>query len=404
MKILEEVNISLEVILLLAVGVIMLVLGAVLFPVSAGALPYYEDGLYGLLLIMFGLQIQTVGKTPVGFVKRSWPILVPGIIIAVIGFVTCFIPGIFGDIPKYLVFVIFGVGGILLVLQMFFGKEMYQVWKTRGGGIFTHLSVSAASVYFLEILIAIFIAVQIFQPRLLPTILLAVVALLYGISLFYLALVLQSVYRFHPESDVSMRTSGTALGTVMGMQFGLFQMVVGCLLVPVNLGLLPFAVSAQQGTMMVLLGVQALVIGAIMTFAFTRNWIVFLSGMVFVAVGAFAIMVPDTIVGFLVILIGAFNIIGGLYLFYSLYGPKPKPGGPAPKPEGKVLRLARLIQALTLLTVILMIIFGVSVFIQNLIPGIIIGIILACFGLSQFVMLYVQSLAGKMQLAAGDIS
>ena len=102
MKILEDINISLEVILLLAVGVIMLVLGAVLFPVSTGALPYYEDGLYGLLLIMFGLQVQTVGKTPVGFIKRSWPVLIPGIIIAVVGFITGFVPGIFGNIPKYL--------------------------------------------------------------------------------------------------------------------------------------------------------------------------------------------------------------------------------------------------------------------------------------------------------------
>ena len=148
MKILEEMNISLEVILLLAIRVIMLVLGAVLFPVSAGALPYYEDGFYGLLLIMFGLQVQTVGKTPVGFMERSWPVLIPGIIIAVIGFITCFVPGIFGDIPKYLVIVIFGVGGILLVFQMFFGKKMYRLWKTRGGGIFTHLSVSAAADYF----------------------------------------------------------------------------------------------------------------------------------------------------------------------------------------------------------------------------------------------------------------
>ena len=190
----------------------------------------------------------------------------------------------------------------------------------------------------------------------------------------------------------------------MGMQFGLFQMVVGCLLVPVNLGLLPFAVSAQQGTMMVLLGVQALVIGGIMTFSFTRNWIVFLTGMGFVAVGSFAIMVPETIVGILVILIGAFNIIGGLYLFYCLYGPKPKPEESAPKLEGKILMLARLAQTLTLLTVILMILFGVSMFIQNLIPGIVIGIILACFGLLQFVTLYVQSLAGKIQRAAGGIS
>ena len=165
---------------------------------------------------------------------------------------------------------------------------------------------------------------QIFQPHLLPIILLAVVALLYGISLLPCHGSAESV-SVSPRIRRVRANTGHGPGTVMGMQFGLFQMVVGCLLVPVNLGLLPFAVSAQQGTMMVLLGVQALVIGRIMTFSFTRNWIVFLTGMGFVAVGAFAIMVPETIVGILVILIGAFNVIGGLYLFYCLYGPKPKP-------------------------------------------------------------------------------
>jgi len=65
MKLFEETNVHREVIFILAVGLIMLVLGAVLFSVAAGALPYYRDGVYGLLLVMFGLQLQTIVSTAV---------------------------------------------------------------------------------------------------------------------------------------------------------------------------------------------------------------------------------------------------------------------------------------------------------------------------------------------------
>jgi hypothetical protein len=397
MKLLEEVNISLEVILLLAIGLIMFVLGAVLFPVAAGSLPYYEDGVYGLLLIMFGLQLQTVGKTPLGFVKRSWRVLVPGIIITVIGFVTCFIPGILGSISKFLVIVLLGIGGILLLLQLFLAKDMYRFWKTLGGGVFTHLTLSCAAVYILEILIAVLLFVQVYQPGLLSTELIAIFTLLFGVALFYLAFILKKIYQLHPESDISTNSPGMSLGTVMGMQFGFFMMVTGCLLVPVSLGILPHAVSAQLGMMVVLLGVQALVAGTMMTFAFKRNRIFFLIGMVFIAVGAFAIIIPDTIVGILVIFIGSFNILGGLYLLYSLFGSLSKSEEPVQKPEGKDLKLMLLMLTLALLTAILMITFGASSLIENLIPGNIIGIILACFGLSQFLLLYVQSLVEKKQ-------
>ena len=404
MKLFETMDISLEVILLLAVGLIMLVLGFVLFPISAGILPYYEDGVLGLLLIMFGLQIQTVGKTPLGFVKRSWSVLIPGIIITVTGFVTCFVPGIFAGIPRILVIIIFGIGGILQLLQLFLTKGMYRLWKTLGGGIFTHLSISSATVYILEILIAVLVGVQVYMPDVITLEILAVVILLFAIAIFYLAFTLKTVYRRYPESDISTITPRIPLGTVMGMQNGFFMVVVGCLLIPVSLRLLPFAVSAQQGTMVVLLGVQALVVGSMMTFAFRRTVIIFLVGMVFVAVGAFAIIVPDVIVVLLVMFIGAFNILGGVYLLYNLLKPKPEPIETAPKLEGRELRLMGLSLVLALLTIILMITFGISSLIQNLIPGIIIGIILACFGLSQFVMLYVRSLGEKREPAGNHMA
>lgn len=398
MKILEETGISLEVTHFLAMGLIMLALSTVLSSVAAGALPYYEDGVYGLLLIMFGLQLQTIGKTPIGSVKRSWPGLISGVIITTIGFATCFIPGVLGDIPKVLVMIIFGAGSSLLLLQLFFADEVRRFRKTLDDGVVTHLTVSGAAVSILGILIAVLIAAQIYRPFLISTEIPAVVALLFGIALFYLASMLQKVHRLHSESEISTNTPGASLYTIMGMQFGLYMLVLGCLLVPVNLGLLPYATSAMHGALVVLLGVQALVSGTMMSFAFKRNWIFFLVGMVFVAVGAFAIIVPDTIVEFLILFIGVFVILGGLHLLYTLFWPKPKSAEPAPKPKGKDLLLMILLLALALLTVAMMITFGLSMLFKDLIQGLIIAVVLICFGLSQFALFYVQSLAEKKHL------
>jgi hypothetical protein len=223
------------------------------------------------------------------------------------------------------------------------------------------------------------------------------------------------------------------------MQFGLFMLVAGCLLVPVYMGALPFAPGAQQGTMIVLLGVQALVAGSMMTFAFTRNGLVFLVGMVFVAVGSIAIIIQDMFLELLVIFIGVFNLIGGLYLAYNvmkgmtvreilllgslafgivvliLFGLSMLIQGLIPGTLGTVIGFLSIIGGLYLvsvaikmltglvtlqlslvaLTVVLMILFGLSTLIQGLIPGIIIGIILAGFGLAQFLMLYVNGLVEK---------
>lgn len=147
MKLLEETNISLEVTLLLVVGIVMLVLGGVLFLVAGGALPYYEEGIVGLLLIIGNLQMQTTGKTQIGFLRRSWPVIITGFVIAVFGFVTCFVPGILGDFPKFLVVIFLGAGGILLLLQMFLSKDFYSLWKTLGDRVYTQLSVSSGAVY-----------------------------------------------------------------------------------------------------------------------------------------------------------------------------------------------------------------------------------------------------------------
>lgn len=394
-QILEELHLSLEVILLFACGLAMFVLGAALIAVAAGILPYYEAGVYGLLLVMSGLQWQTTGITPFGFAKRSWKLLIPGIAITVTGFIACFMPEVLGVLPAYLVIAIFGIGGMVLLADLVLAPDKYRLWRTLNCGISTRLAACCAAVYVLEILIAGLLLVQIRLPGTVLPVLAGGIFFLFSLALFALSILLLNVYKAYPEADRATTAPGIPLNTIMGMQFGLYMLVLGCLLGTVFLGLLPIApnTSAMQGTLVVLLGVQALVAGTMMSFTFRRTVIVFLVGLLFVATGAFAIIVPDTITKLLVIFIGAFNILGGLYLLWSQVLPGLKPTQPAPYRGGTESRLGMLLLVLILIMTILSIAFGASMLIENLVPGLIIAFLLACFGLTQFALLYALSVA-----------
>ncbi len=127
-SLLKKTELPFEVVILLIVGMAMLITGTLLFPVSSGALPYYEDGLYGLLLVMFALQIVTMGKTPFGDVRRSRLIIAVGAVISAVGIVNCFIPDVFTRLSRILLFICFGPGGFLLLLQMLFDKDKFRTW------------------------------------------------------------------------------------------------------------------------------------------------------------------------------------------------------------------------------------------------------------------------------------
>ena len=110
--ILRTADLPLEVVILLVGGMALLITGALLLPASAGALPFYENGLYGLLLVIFALQTITLGKTPYGEMPRSLPLLSAGVVIAAVGIVACFLPT-FNRLPRILLLLCLGPGGLL---------------------------------------------------------------------------------------------------------------------------------------------------------------------------------------------------------------------------------------------------------------------------------------------------
>jgi len=170
----REAKLPFEIVMLIIAAVIILITGAMLFPVYSGTLPYYENGLYGLLLIIFALQTITLGRTPFGDTPRSRLLLVVGLLIAIIGMVTSLIP-ISISFSRVLLFLCLGPGGLLLFLQMLFIKDKLKSWA-KYGGIFLHLIFACSAVYILSMVIALLL----WKQNLLTTPMTAVVILFFG--------------------------------------------------------------------------------------------------------------------------------------------------------------------------------------------------------------------------------
>jgi len=388
----KEADLPLEVVILIIGGMAMLITGALLFPVSDGTLPYYENGLYGLLLIIFALQIITLGKTPFGDMRRSKLLLAAGVLVAAVGIVTCFIP-ISTRLPRLLLFLCFGPGGFLLLLRMCFVNDKFRNWA-RYGGIFRHLILGCTGVHVLSMLIALLL----WKQSLLTTPMTALAVLLFGVAIFYLAGVLRKIYRRYPEAgkcpggDVELSTDQAML-----MLMGVFMLLLGGLLVPVSLGLLPFSASAQLGLLMVIFAVQMLASGNTPLGPCPRSWLVIGFGLLFAALGIVSCIIPEILGPALTVLVGVLNIVGGVIALVKMRISRPgntiEPREPVPPV------LARLFAAQLTMN-LLMILFGTSMLIPGLVHGLVIGVVLAANGC---VLLYLLSILVALDKMRGNL-
>ena len=389
-RIFKKADLPLEVVILLVGGMTLLISGALLFAVSAGVLPYYENGLYGLLLVVFALQTILLGKTPFGDMRRSTPLLAVGSVIAAVGIATCFIPDLLGQTPRMLLWVCFGAGGFLLLLQMLLDRNKFRSWA-KYGGVFRHLILGCVAVYLLSMLIGLLI----WGKNLLTTPATAFAVLIFGAAVVYLALVLRKIYRTYPEAE-KLRQEGVGLSTEHSMLLlmGIFMILLGMLLIPVNLGMLPFSGSAQLGLLMVMFAIQMLASGNTPIGPFPRSWLMILLGLLFAALGIVSCILPEALVPLLTVLVGVLNILGGAITLGKMVFSNPrKPGEPrVPRPA-----ILTKLFATQLIMNLLSIMFGTSMLCAHLIPGLAIGVILASNGGVLLYLLHILKVLEKMQ-------
>ncbi len=387
----EEARLSLEVVLLLVAGMALLIAGALLFPIYAGKLSYYENGLYGLLLFIFALQTTTLGKTPFGEMRRSAPLIGAGLIVAVVGIFTCFIPDTMTFVPRLMLFLFLAPGGLILLAQMCLSPDKLRAWMRMEGALFRHLIAACAAVYLMSTLCGLLVL----HKGLLSARATAVAVLAFGACIIYLAIVLELLYRKYPEVERASRLNGPlSTDKVLTLFMGMTLLLLGWLLIPVSLGMLPFSGSAQVGLLAVLISFTMLASGDTPVGTFTRSWPLIALGMALTALGIVSCIIPYILILPLMILIGLTNIASGALGLWRLFAPGPKG---SEEPRSETPRIMKRLFAAMLTFYIATMIFGLSAFAGTLIPSLVLGVILSINGCILLYLVHANIVLERMQ-------
>jgi uncharacterized membrane protein HdeD (DUF308 family) len=395
-KIREESDLSLEVVILLILGVFMFLFGLLLFKISTGELPYTPDSTYGLFLVIVSFQVITMGKTPFGDLRRSWVLVLIGIITAIVGMVACFIPGQLTEMVRILVGILLFAGGISLLLQLLFFEEKARTW-IKIPGVLQHLTVACGVVYVITIVLGLITLI----PGITSNPQTALFLLIYGISIFYLAWCIQKVARSYPPENLksiskekgglfkSLQSVSLSLSPAVVIMIGVLLFLLGCLLFPINQGTLPFSSDGELGLLTVILALQMTTLGETPLGQFKRSVIIIIVGIVFATLGIFSCIVPGILTGVLQILIGALNILGGVILLTMRFVPMirgRKKHDPETGPPSSTVKKFMVTQTLLNLVAIA---FGLSMIMPGMIPNTLVPVILIINGLLLFALAYI---------------
>lgn len=388
-----EFDFTLESVILLVLGIFMGLFGLLLFSITIGALPYAPDSTYGLFLVIVALQVITLGKTPLGEVRRTWLVILIGIAAGILGMFACFIPGFLTDIIRMLVGTILLLGGASLLIQLFLHKDKAALWL-RVPGILRQLTAACTLVYLMGFLLGL---VTLF-PALTNGTLTAILLLIDCAALFWLAWCIEAVTRQYPKRpqaapaggrNVLFRDAPLTLTLALLIFLGVLLALLAVLLVPVSLGTLPFSPDGQLGLLIVIMAIQVLAMGETPLGQFRRSIILVTIGLIFVAMGVYSCIVPGILTDVLRILLGLLNLLGSLVLLASRLVPLFL----AKRAEHTVpvlvpVPLRNLLVTQTALNII-GILFGTSMLLPGLIPGMVTALILFLNGLLLFLLAYI---------------
>ncbi len=375
-----EIDLSIEVVLLVVGGVFFLLFGLLLFLIDRGRLPYSEGSMYGLFVVLVSMQIITMGKTPFGDFLRSWFIVIIGLITAMIGTLAIFFPGYLSMEIRILAALIVLFTGALGLLQLFTSRDKARIWM-KVPGILQQLTIACVLVYGIELLLGIITLL----PGIVPNTLTAVLCLILGISLFFLAWCIHETHRlYRQEEEKRTPTAPSSLGRfcllkeaslTVGNTFNTYQ---GCLMILLGflilfniLGLVPsFNSDGQTGLLLVLTSLQLLALGQFVGSEVTRSWLVVAFGLLCSAAGIFSCIVPGILAGSVQPLLGLQNILTGVLLLGTqsvaptLYGIRHPPAEPVTLPP-----IIKRLFFVLMVTGIVTIVFGINTIAPVLLPN-----------------------------------
>ncbi|MDD2639030.1 MAG: DUF308 domain-containing protein [Methanothrix sp.] len=375
-----EISLSTEVVLLIVGGVFFLLFGVLLFLIERGMLPYSEGSMYGLFVVLVSMQIITMGKTPFGDVLRSWLVVIVGLLTAMIGTLAIFYPGYLSVTIRILAGLIVLISGASGLLQLFISKDKARTW-VKVSGILQQLTVACVLVYGIEIALGIIT----FLPGIMPNLLTAMLLLIFGASLFFLARCIHIATQQYSSSSEKMVPSRSprkkmfflleeaalTVENTFNIYQGFLLILLGILVLFMILGILPsFNSDGQLGLLLVLTSLQLLALGQFVGSQVTRSWLVIAFGILCAAAGSFSCIVPGILSGVIQPLLGIQNIITGVLLLatkiiaptlYWIRSPSEEPVTLPPI----VKRLFRVLTATGIVTIL----FGINMLAPLLLPG-----------------------------------
>ncbi|NLA91489.1 MAG: hypothetical protein GX843_07655 [Synergistaceae bacterium] len=392
---LEWGELPLEAITLFIAGITSLIAGALLIPALAGAIPYYGNGLTGLILFYFALQTVLMGKTPFGDFPPSGMLLGAGAVMAAAGVIICIIPSVPAWFGGRLIFFCLAPGGIVMLVQAVLSPEKIRLWLSLKG-VVKPLVIWVPAVYLTSVLTgAAFLASSGGEAGwwLVPAL------MLHGAMVLNLGRVLASVYKVYPASKPEAKgRPPIPFGQGMLLLIGVFMMLLGLLLLPVSLGILPFAPNAQLGLLLVIFAVQMAASGATPLGPFPRSAAMTFLGLATAAIGVTSCIVPGLLEGVIAFLVAVLNIAGGILTFIkslgSLLGAKNAASGDA-------FPLLRRLYATQTALGGLSVMFGSSMLFPGVVPGLVVGAVLAANG---GVLIYLMILLGRVEAMKSLVS
>ena len=391
----DDTDLSLEVVILLILGIFMLVFGFLLFKIHTGQLPYNPDSTYGLFLVIVSFQVITMGKTPFGDVRRSWALITIGICAAMFGMFDCFIPGYVTRFSRIFVGIVLFMGGITLLLQLFIAKEKARTW-VAAGSVLQQLTIACAISYILTI----FTGVITLFPVTTTDKRTAVLLVAYGLSFFYLSRCIWKVRQLYgPEPamensrDASskdwpyiLREATLPLSMAILIILGILLTFVGLLLFPVNLGIIAFSPDGQLGLVLTVTAIQMMSLGDTPLGHFKRSWLIITIGLVSAALGVVSAIVPGLLTGMIEIILGLFNLAGGAVSLIKRYLPMLRENDALGGAPGIVPRNVRKLASIQTTLNCVQLAFGAAALVPGVVPGLLMAGLLVINGLLVFML------------------
>ena len=377
-----EIDLSIEVVILMVGGVFFLLFGALLFLIVRGMLPYNEGSMYGLFVVLVSIQVITMGKTPFGDLLRSRFVVVVGLITAIIGTLAIFYPEHLGAGIRLFAGLIVLVAGILGLFQLFTAKDKARTWM-KIPGILQQLTVACILVFGIEAVLGIVTLL----PGIIPDQVTAVLCLIFGAALFFLAWCIHETHRKYPGGDEKtappkrpsrtgsclFREASLTVGNTFSTYQGCLMILLGFLIFFSIVGILPsFNADGQLGLLIVLTSLQLLALGQFVGSKVTRSWLVVAFGILCASAGVFSCIVPGILIGVIQPLLGLQNLVTGVLLLATqiiaptLYGIRHPPAEPVAIPP--IIKRLFLVLAMT---GVVTIVFGINMLIPALIPSLV---------------------------------